>query len=134
MNKFVKLHGDTMMGMVEFTKKHGSARAIFDFLSMHMMKNNSVIIANKTIATILGMSVSNVDKSIKILKDNKLIIAVRTGGANVFHLNKAVVTCAQEGAVPYYKLNAVVILSSDEAKKCSKKGQIRQDAMIGEIN
>ena len=120
--------------MIEFTKKHGAAKALLDFLARHMKRNNSVMVSNSAIAEILGMSLSSVNKNIKILKDNKLIITVRTGNAAIFHINKAVISCVKEGERMGFKLDTTVILSDKEARKQAEKISNREALNLHEIN
>jgi DNA-binding transcriptional ArsR family regulator len=133
MNRFVKYYQECGMEMIEFTKKHGAARAIFDFLTRHMSKNNSVIIPNQVIADILGMSLSNVNKNLKILKDNNLIKSIRAGGVNVFYINKVIASTLAEGEYRLFKLDTTVILDSKEAKKHAKDMELRESNSKGDI-
>jgi len=126
MNKFVKHYQECGMDMIYFTKKHGAARAIYDFLCRHMGKSNSVIVPNQVIADILGMSLSNVNKNIKILKDNNLIKTIRSGGVNIFYINKVLATIVAEGVYQSYKLDTTVILDTKEAKKLCREMEARE--------
>jgi len=134
MNKFVKYHSDTGLEMIAFTKKHGSARALLDFLARHMKRNNSVIVSNTALAEILNMSLSTVNKNIRILKDNKLISTARTGSASIFYLNKAVVSCVKDGEIKAFKLDTTVILSEKEIKYQVKNMATREELSNFEIN
>jgi Fe2+ or Zn2+ uptake regulation protein len=134
MNKFVKYHEKVGIEMIQFTKKHGSAKALLDFLARHMKRNNSVMISNSAIAEILGMSLSTVNKNIRILKENKLLITVRTGNASIFHLNKAVLSCLREGDSMFFKLDTTIILSDKEARYQAIKISNREVLNDHEIN
>ena len=116
MNKFVKYHSITGVEMINFTKKHGAARALFDFLTRHMKSNNGVMVSNSALAELLGMSLSSVNKNIRILKDNNIIKTVRTGNASIFYVNASIATCTQEKYRKVYKLDTTVILSGKEAR------------------
>ena len=120
--------------MIAFTKKHGSARALLDFLARHMKRNNSVIVSNTALAEILNMSLSTVNKNIRILKDNKLISTARTGSASIFYLNKAVVSCVKDGEIKAFKLDTTVILSEKEIKYQVKNMATREELSNFEIN
>lgn len=120
--------------MIEFTKKHGAATALLNFLVRHMKRNNSVLVSNTALAEILGMSLSSVNKNIRILKDNKLITSVRTGNASIFYVNKAVASCSKHQDIKYFQLDTTVILSSKESKYSVEKMEIRESLNDHEIN
>jgi DNA-binding transcriptional ArsR family regulator len=134
MNKFVKHHSDVGLEMIEFTKRHGAAMALLNFLVRHMKRNNSVLVSNTALAEILGMSLSSVNKNIRILKDNKLITSVRTGNASIFYVNKAVISCAKHGDIKYYQLDTTVILSSKEERVAVERMEVREKLNDFEIN
>ena len=134
MNKFVKYHSKTGLEMITFTKKHGSARAILDFLTRHMKSNNGIMISNTALSELLSMSLSSVNKNIKILKDNKLLVTVRTGGASIFYINSAVATCVDEKYIKAFKLNTTVILSDKEARSQAASFANREKLFSGDIN
>ena len=116
MNNFVKYHSKTGLELINFTKKHGAARAMLDFLTRHMKSNNGVMISNQALSEVLGMSISSTNKNIRILKDNNLLVTIRTGHSSIFYINAAVATCTKERYVRAYTLNTTVILSDKEAR------------------
>lgn len=134
MNKFAKYHSDYGMEVIEFTRKHGAAKAIFDFLVRHMKANNSVIVSIEALAEIMDMSISNVNKSIRKLKDNNLIFVTKSGTSSVYHINSNIATKVSEGRYMHYELTAKVVLSESEMQKAVSRMKWVESTQKNEIN
>ena len=114
--KEIAYRHETGIAMIVFTAKHGAARSLLDYLARRMDGSNSLTVSNSALAELLGMSLSSVNKNIRILKDNNIIKTVRTGNASIFYVNAAIATCTQEKYRKVYKLDTTVILSGKEAR------------------
>ena len=65
-----------------------TAYRIFKFLIANMDRYNAVIVSYKVLQQVFGYGQATVARAIKFLKDHNYIEVVRTGGANVYTVNK----------------------------------------------
>lgn len=93
------------------------AYRIFKFLVENMDKYNAVICSYKVMQEKFGLGQATVARAIKLLKDHKYIQVVRTGGSNVYMINKYLYWNSWGTNYAYTEFNAKVIISASEQEK-----------------
>ena len=95
-------------------QKSTPAACILDFLVANMDRYNAVICSYKVIQEKFKYSKATVERAIKILKDHKYINIVRTGGSNIYTVNKMLYWNSWGSNYAYAEFEAKVIISSSE--------------------
>ena len=98
-------------------KKSTIAYCIMDFLASKMDNYNAVICSYKVLQEVFGYSRTTVSDAIKLLKEHNYIKVVRTGGANVYTINKTLYWNSWGSNYAYAEFGAKVIISSSEQDK-----------------
>jgi len=112
-----------------------SAYRIFKFLVSNMDKYNAVICSYCVMQEKFGYSQATVKRAIKLLKEHKYIQVVRTGGSNIYMINKELYWNSWGTNYAYAEFGAKVIISSSEQDRATQsKVQLqiktRQEVMI----
>lgn len=95
-------------------QKSTPAACILDFLVANMDKYNAVICSYKVMQEKFSYSKATVERAIKILKDHKYIDIVRTGGSNIYMVNKMLYWNSWGSNYAHAEFEAKVIISSSE--------------------
>ena len=95
-------------------QKSTPAACILDFLVANMDKYNAVICSYKVMQEKFSYSKATVERAIKILKDHKYIDIVRTGGSNIYMVNKMLYWNSWGSNYAHAEFGAKVIISSSE--------------------
>lgn len=112
-----------------------SAYRIFKFLVANMDKYNAIICSYKVMQEKFGYSRTTVADAIRFLKEHKYIQVVRTGGSNIYMINKELYWNSWGTNFAYAEFGAKVIISSSEQDKATQSKvqlqiQTRQEVMI----
>jgi DNA-binding transcriptional ArsR family regulator len=94
--------------------KHPKAHAILYFLVDQMDNYNAVMVSNKVLQEVLGVSRQTISASIKILKENGFITILKSGTSNVYTINDSVYWKSWGNKRQYSKFPANVVLSLNE--------------------
>lgn len=95
-------------------KNNPAAYRVLRFLTKNMDNYNAVICSYATMAEILGYSRPTLSSAIKLLKEKKYIDVVRTGGSNVYLINKELYWHSYGNNYQYAEFGAKIIISSSE--------------------
>lgn len=94
-----------------------TAYRIFKFLIANMDRYNAVIVSYKVLQQVFSYGQATVARAIKFLKDHKYIEVVRTGGANVYTINKHLYWNSYGTNYAYAEFDAKVIITATEQDK-----------------
>ena len=94
--------------------KSPAAYRIFKFLVSNMDNYNAVICSYKVMQVKFGYSQATVKRSIQLLKQHKYIEVVRTGGANIYMINKHLYWNSWGTNYAYTEFDAKVIITTTE--------------------
>ena len=94
--------------------KSPAAYRIFKFLVSNMDNYNAVICSYKVMQEKFGYSQATVKRSIQLLKQHKYIEVVRTGGANIYMINKHLYWNSWGTNYAYAEFDAKVIITASE--------------------
>lgn len=97
-----------------------TAYRIFKFLIANMDKYNAVIVSYKVLQQVFGYGQATVARAIKFLKDHNYIEVVRTGGANVYTVNKYLYWNSWGTNYAYAEFDARVIITASEQDKATQ--------------
>lgn len=98
-----------------------TAYRIFKFLIANMDKYNAVIVSYKIFQQVFGYGQATVARAIKFLKDHNYIEVVRTGGANVYTINKHLYWSSYGTNYAYSEFDARVIITASEQDKATQE-------------
>ena len=94
--------------------KSPAAYRIFKFLIENMDKYNAVICSYLVMQEKFGYSQATVKRAIKLLKEHKYIETVRTGGSNIYMVNKQLYWNSWGTNYAYAEFGARIIVSASE--------------------
>ena len=97
--------------------KSPTAYRILRFLVSNMDNYNAVICSYRVMQEKLNISKATVERAIRLLKDHQFIQVVRTGGANVYLVNKHLYWNSWGSNYAYAFFDAKVIISVSEQDK-----------------
>ena len=97
-----------------------TAYRIFKFLIANMDRYNAVIVSYKVLQQVFGYGQATVARAIKFLKDHNYIEVVRTGGANVYTINKHLYWSSYGTNYAYAEFDARVIITASEQDKATQ--------------
>ena len=100
--------------------KSPTAYRIFKFLIANMDNYNAVICSYKVLQEVFGCGQATVARAIKFLKDHNYIQVVRTGGANVYTVNKYLYWNSWGTNYAYAEFDARVIITASEQDKATQ--------------
>ena len=98
-----------------------TAYRIFKFLIANMDRYNAVIVSYKIFQQVFGYGQATVARAIKFLKDHNYIEVVRTGGANIYTINKHLYWSSYGTLYEYAEFDARVIITATEQDKATQK-------------
>lgn len=98
-----------------------TAYRIFKFLIANMDRYNAVIVSYKVLQQVFGYGQATVARAIKFLKDHNYIEVVRTGGANVYTINKHLYWSSYGTNYAYAEFDARVIITATEQDKATQE-------------
>ena len=98
-----------------------TAYRIFKFLIANMDRYNAVIVSYKVLQQVFGYGQATVARAIKFLKDHNYIEVVRTGGANVYTINKHLYWSSYGTNYAYAEFDARVIITASEQDKATQE-------------
>ena len=101
--------------------KSPTAYRIFKFLIANMDRYNAVIVSYKVLQQVFGCGQATVARAIKFLKDHNYIEVVRTGGANVYTINKQLYWNSWGSNYAYAEFDAKVIVTATEQDKATQE-------------
>ena len=114
--KWVQMNNDLEAQEARFwlMQKSPYAYCILDFLASNMDNYNAVICSYKVMQERFGYSQSTVKRAIQLLKRHRFIDVVRTGGSNVYMINKHLYWNSWGTNYSYAEFDAKVIISASE--------------------
>ena len=98
-------------------KESSDAYCVMDFLASNMDNYNAVICSYRVLQEKLGYSQATIARAIKLLKEHNYIKVVRTGGSNIYMLNKHLYWNSWGTNYAYAEFDAKVIISASEQDK-----------------
>lgn len=98
-------------------KKSTVAYCVMDFLASKMDNYNAVICSYKVLQEVFGYSRITIFEAIKLLKEHNYIKVVRTGGSNIYMLNKHLYWNSWGTNYAYAEFDAKVIIAASEQDK-----------------
>ena len=120
--KWVQMNNDVEAQEARYwlMKQSPYAYCIMDFLASNMDKYNAVICSYKVMQERFGYSQATVKRAIQLLKQHKYIEVVRTGGANIYMINKHLYWNSWGTNYAYAEFDAKVIITASEQDKDSQ--------------
>ena len=116
----------TRKGMTKLsTIRNGLSHALFHFLAKEMGGDNSVIVSQQTLASIMDVSRVSINSAIKELESKELIQIRKTGNQNIYCLNAEIVWTRERDKLHLARFRAAVIISDKEQVK-TKKNTLKQ--------
>lgn len=115
--KWVQVNHDAYKEEDWLMKNSPAAYRILRFLVLNMDKYNAVICSYKVMQEKLGYSRTTVADAVRVLKEHNYINVVRTGGSNVYMINKHLYWNSWGSNYAYAKFSANVIISASEQEK-----------------
>ena len=100
--------------------KSPTAYRIFKFLIANMDNYNAVICSYKVLQEVFGCGQATVARAVKFLKDHNYVQVVRTGGANVYTINKHLYWNSWGTNYAYAEFDARVIITASEQDKATQ--------------
>ena len=116
-------------------KESSDAYCVMDFLASNMDNYNAVICSYRVLQEKLGYSQATIARAIKLLKDHKYIQVLRTGGSNIYMINKQLYWNSWGMNYAYAEFGANIIISASEQDKDTQERikleiQKRQEVVI----
>lgn len=94
-----------------------SAFAIFDFFVEKADRFNAIMCSPKVLEEALGLSQATIYRAINVLREEKFIDVKKSGGSNVYLLNKELVWKSWGTNFKYAEFGAKIILSESEQEE-----------------
>lgn len=111
----------TRKGMTKLSKlRNGLSHAIFHFLAKEMGTDNTIIISQQTLASVMDTSRISVNTAIKELETHELLQIAKVGNQNIYCLNAAIVWTQERDKLHLARFRAAVIISEKEQVKVRK--------------
>ena len=98
-----------------------SAYRVLRFLTSNMDHYNAVICSYKVMQEKLNYSRTTIADAVRLLKECKYISVARTGGANIYMINKELYWNSWGSNYAYAEFGAKVVISSSEQDEETKK-------------
>ena len=108
MNKELYKQEDWLM------KTSPAAYRLLRFISQNMDNYNALICSYAVFAETLGYSRQTISNAIKLLKEKKFITTARTGGSNIYFINKELYWHSYGTNYARAEFGAKIIISADE--------------------
>lgn len=120
--KWVQMNNDDNSYEAEdwLVVKSPTAYRILRFLVSSMDNYNAVICSYRVIQEKLNISKPTVERAIRLLKDHQFIQVVRTGGANIYLVNKHLYWNSWGTNYAYAEFDARVIITASEQDKATQ--------------
>ena len=115
-SKWIQVNNSTDAYKVEdwLVANSPTAYRVFRFLASNMDNFNAVICSYRVLQEKLGYSKATIERAIKFLREHKYIKVVRTGGSNIYMINKALYWNSWGSNYAYAEFGAKIIISSSE--------------------
>jgi Firmicute plasmid replication protein (RepL) len=114
---FVQYNKKSLMVLAKITAKSGLAGAIYQFMTAQMKQDNKLLVSREALAEFFEVSKTGVSNAIKLLVDNKFLIVVKSGNANIYCLNADVVWSQSRDKKEFAEFSCQVFLSKTEQEK-----------------
>lgn len=114
---FVQFDRKSIMVLSKITAKSGLAGAIFQFMTGKMKQDNKLLVSREALAEFFEVSKTGVSNAIKLLVDNKLLVVLKSGNANIYCLNADVVWSTSRDKKEFAEFSCQVFLSKKEQEK-----------------
>ena len=98
-----------------------TAYRVFRFLASNMDNYNAVICSYKVMQEKLKYSRTTISEAVRFLKEHNYVKVVRTGGANIYMINKTLYWNSWGSNYAYAEFGAKVIVSSSEQDKATQE-------------
>lgn len=115
MNKELYKQEDWLM------KTSPAAYRLLRFISQNMDNYNALICSYAVFAETLGYSRQTISNAIKLLKEKKFITTARTGGSNIYFINKELYWHSYGTNYARAEFGAKIIISADEQETEEKE-------------
>ncbi len=114
------------------------AAQLMHLLVANMDKKGAVVVSQKVLADMMGVSLNTIKRSLKVLSDGNWVDVVRVGsergGVNAYLVNRRVAWADKRENQKYAAFDARIIVSVDEQEQATleSKGPLQQLPRIGE--
>lgn len=116
-SNFYQFNREHSKEMIWLATTHPKASGILLFLLDQMDNYNAVMCSYKVIQEALGMSLSSVQRSIRVLKECGFITIYKSGTSNVYAVNKNLAWSSWGTNYRYAKFEAKIIISESEQEQ-----------------
>lgn len=116
-SRWTQYNNEHTKEMMWLALKHPKAHALLLFLVDQMDIYNAVMVSNKVLQEVLGVSRQTVSASIKVLKEHGYIAVLKSGTSNVYAINDSVYWKAWGNKKKYSKFPANVVLGMSEQEE-----------------
>lgn len=110
---FLQVTRGYLKDMRELAKRSPAAHQVLWLLAERMNKTNAVVMSQKTMGQILGYSRSTLNRAIALLREERWVQVIATGGSNAYVVNSKVLW-RDHGGKRYAAFFAEVVVSADE--------------------
>jgi biotin operon repressor len=104
-------------------KKHPSAQVLLLFLLEKMDRHNALMCSYQVLQEALGMSRQTIANAVKILKTHNFITVLKSGGSNIYVVNKQLAWSSWGTNYSYAEFDARIIVSKSEQEEIDVKSK-----------
>lgn len=126
-SNFYQFNRDHTKEVIWLATHQPKAQVVLLFLLDQMDNYNAVVCSYQVLQEALGMSRATVARAVKTLKERGFITVYKSGGTNVYAVNKNLAWSSWGKNYKYAKFDAKIIISESEQEKLDiKVGSERQ--------
>jgi predicted transcriptional regulator len=114
---FTQVYGLFWPVIKQFIKTDRKRALVLCAVIEHMNKGNAVVISQRTLAEITGLSLGSVCTALRLLEKENIVKKLRVGNIPVLHVNANLAWTTHANGRRYAALTAEVILSENEQVK-----------------
>ena len=118
--KFYQFYVHNFKVISQLQRDFSTAVTILFFIIEHMELDNALVISQKALSEVLGISRSTVYRNVEILKNSKIIRVLKTGNSNIYVVNADVVWRKSAEQKKFALFNAKVYLTPSEQDEIKK--------------
>jgi len=107
-------------------KKYPSAQVLLLFLLEKMDQRNALMCSYQVLQEAIGMSRQTISTAVKTLKNHNFITVFKSGGSNIYAVNKQLAWSSWGTNYEYAEFDAKIIISKSEQKTNVKSKKIKQ--------
>lgn len=119
--RFLQMNKDTYKAEDWLMQESPAAYRILRYISQNMDNYNALICSYQVFQEVLGYSRATIARSLKLLKKHKYIDSVKTGGANIYFINKNLYWNSYGTNYARAEFGAKIIISASEQDKIEQQ-------------